>query len=272
MKKLDLSKLDEIKDKHLSYCSNLSEVRDLSKTDKKLLFIENPFTDNMECNPIYQENFSNINLISQYEKFRKYKKTIWNGVDLIKMLNINVCPYCGMNYFSAVKKKKNGEVVNVATLDHYLPKENNKMLALNLYNLIPCCKNCNTTFKGTAVNPIINPYFLSVEENIKFKMNFYDISGTLAIDNTAKDNLNSITENHLNILSLNERYNYFKSIVLSIYKKKLAWNETYITQLSNFKEINLSKEQIKEMLLRQDLFNINEPFIKIKTDIWEQLS
>ena len=79
-------------------------------------------------------------------------------------------------------------------------------------------------------------------------------------------------ENHLNILSLNERYNYFKSIVLSIYKKKLAWNETYITQLSNFKEINLSKEQIKEMLLRQDLFNINEPFIKIKTDIWEQLS
>lgn len=273
MKKLNLSKIDEIKEKHLEYCSKLRKVQDLTLNERKALFIDSPFTEYMECKPEFKEDpFKNIDLEEEYITFRKFKKNEWNGVNLIKMLNINVCPYCGMSYFSTIKKVRNGNVISEATLDHYLPKSKNRMLALNLYNLVPSCKNCNSSFKTVLTNSIINPYFSSVEENIKFRMNYFNTDGMLDIYNIAQGSLSTITDNHIEELSLKDRYNYFKSIALSIYKKKLAWNKTYITQLSNFKKINLSKEEIKKMLLKQDLFNMNEPFIKLKTDIWEQLS
>lgn len=281
MKKIDINKLNKIKTKHFDYCKKLPEVSDLTDEHKKMLFINNPFTDNMQAKKVYKESFSKIDLIGKYENFRKYKKTKWNGVELINELGITVCPYCGMNYFSTVTKNKNGKTVSVATLDHYLPKNNLKMLALNIYNLVPCCKNCNSTFKGSSTKTIINPYFYSLEENLKFEIPSEDITSMLVDDNkklhieiknTAKENvIEKLINDHFSVLSLKERYGYFDNIAKSIIKKKIYYNSTYISELENYTELNLTKSDIETMLMCQDIFDDNEPFLKFKKDIWEQI-
>lgn len=62
--------------------------------------------------------------------------------------NIAICPYCGLN--------------EPDTLDHFLPKKKHPLLSITLYNLIPCCNNCNHKKKeyDSSVESIsfFNPY------------------------------------------------------------------------------------------------------------------
>ena len=75
--------------------------------------------------------------------------------------------------------------------------------------------------------------------------------------------------NHLNILELEKRYNYYQNIIKSTIYKRVRYNKNYITQISNI--INKPPEFIEASLIKQDLFSENEPFIKLKSDIWEQI-
>lgn len=282
MKQIDIRKLDEIKERHFEYCKDLSEVAHLSDEKKEILFIKSPFTAKMNAKRLYQRDYKNIDLSNAYQKFREYKKTKWNGVDLIKELGVTVCPYCGMNYFSTVSKSESGRTVSVATLDHYIPKESYPMLALNIYNLIPCCKNCNSTFKGTSTDKIINPYFYSLENNLKFKMPIQNIKNfifdkdskyEIEVENRAKDKrVWTMVNEHIRVLSIKERYQYFETIAKSILKKKIYYNNTRISELQSFEELKFKKGDIEKMLICQDIFNENEPFLKFKNDIWNQCS
>lgn len=282
MKQIDIRKLDEIKERHFEYCKDLSEVAHLSDEKKEILFIKSPFTAKMNAKRLYQRDYKNIDLRNAYQKFREYKKTKWNGVDLIKELGVTICPYCGMNYFSTVSKSENGRTVSVATLDHYIPKESYPMLALNIYNLIPCCKNCNSTFKGTSTDKIINPYFYSLENNLKFKMPIQNIKNfifdkdskyEIEVENRAKDKrVWTMVNEHIRVLSIKERYQYFETIAKSILKKKVYYNNTRISELQSFEELKFKKGDIEKMLICQDIFNENEPFLKFKNDIWNQCS
>lgn len=281
MKQLDIRKLDEIKEQHFEYCKDLSEVAHLSDEKKEILFIKSPFTAKMNAKRLYQRDYKNIDLSNAYQKFREYKKTKWNGVDLIKELGVTICPYCGMNYFSTISKSESGRTVSVATLDHYIPKESYPMLALNIYNLIPCCKNCNSTFKGTSTAKIINPYFYSLENNLKFKVSIQNLKNFISdenskyeieVENRAKDKrVRTMVKEHIRVLSIKERYQYFETIAKSILKKKVYYNNTRISELESFEEL-FKKGDIEKMLICQDIFNENEPFLKFKNDIWNQFS
>lgn len=62
----------------------------------------------------------------------------------VKDLGIRVCPYCGRAFVFRVEKKgKNGIVSVKPQLDHFLPKRKYPFLAMNFYNLVPCCTQCN---------------------------------------------------------------------------------------------------------------------------------
>lgn len=281
MKQIDIRKLDEIKERHFEYCKNLSEVAHLSDKEKEILFIKSPFTVKMNAKRLYPRDYKKIDLSNAYQKFRKYKKTKWNGVDLIKELGITVCPYCGINYFSTVSKNENKRIISVATLDHYIPKESYPMLALNIYNLIPCCKNCNSSFKGRSTAKVINPYFYSLENNLKFKIPIQNLKNFISdedskyeieVENRAKnEEVRTMVNEHIRVLSIKERYQYFETIAKSILKKKVYYNNTHISELESFKEL-FKKGDIEKMLICQDIFNENEPFLKFKNDIWNQCS
>lgn len=64
--------------------------------------------------------------------------------DFVKKLGIRICPYCGRAYIYRVEKNGKDGIVSVKPqLDHFLPKSNYPFLAMNFFNLIPCCTQCN---------------------------------------------------------------------------------------------------------------------------------
>jgi len=286
MKKIDPCKLKEIEERHWEYCKCLRPkgLDKSSQMDKfKKLCIDNPFDFSRNYGEFpYLKNelleLSEVDLKGQYEDFRSNKlKKDWDGVKLIDALGINVCPYCGINYFSIVSKANSG-IVSEATFDHYLPKSKYPMLALNLYNLIPSCKNCNSTFKLDDPQLIINPFFEAVEDLINFKLlpgdtisNILNSDYDLQIEIEQKLPDDEKSKNHIDVLALKNRYNYFSDIAKSIIKKKVTYTEEYVGELSDIKGLCLSPEDIKKMLMYQDIYNDNEPFLKFKNDIWESL-
>lgn len=87
------------------------------------------------------------------------------GYWLVNQLGITVCPYCNHNYiFTRDPENEKGR----ANLNHYYPKSENPYLALSFYNLIPCCKVCNSNgIKGTQKIGV-NPYEGGFENSYLF--------------------------------------------------------------------------------------------------------
>ena len=292
MKKIDIKKLEQIKKQHFEYCKKLKPDRRRPVSDDLCwkLCCENPFDfDNLNpTNPDlkylkqdywqYVMSENNISYISQYGNFRTEteKNKDWNGVKLLRHLGINVCPYCGLNYISSVDKQ-NGEIITIATFDHYFPKEQYRFLAMNIYNLIPACKNCNTTFKHDDNNKVINPYFNSVEENITFRIANLSIveqmlfSGIEPELEVLYDPTKEIVFNHCNVLAIQERYNNFKNIARTLIYKRQKYNKNYIAELKSLFN-NFLRSDFERDLIKQDIFSTDETFSKFKSDIWEQLS
>lgn len=280
MKKINLNniELENIKQKHLAYCKKLrfKNKKNLSEDDLKKVFIENPFDENMKLKRgygKYKRGKTKINLISQYKKFRTPNNTklpSWYGGKLIKTLKIDVCPYCGQNYFSTIQHP-NGKIIAEATFDHYYNKSTYPFLALNLYNLIPVCRSCNSTYKLDNNDIIINPYIDKLCESIKFSLKNSDIPNylnnkTIFVDIACN---NKLSQNHVNKLKLKERYEYYQGIIKSIIKKRIKYNPEYIKKIAEV--CNLSPDFIEASLIKQDLFSEDEPFLKFKSDIWTQI-
>lgn len=293
MKKIepDKIKLQEILDEHFSYCCNVldkittknSSLPILSDKEKKDLFIHDPFDgDKLKNEYITNTKYTQFNFTEAYKHFRKYKKTKWCGWKLIQSLEIDVCPYCGQQYMIIAMGKN--KTIAEATLDHYLPKEKYKYLALNFYNLIPVCKNCNSSYKGISEKLIINPHFFSYGENIKFEIENLDIVNyldkdkvfKLKITNISKDKMiHNLVDKHTDVLCIKERYEHLQNIIKSLILKKQAYETSGNEKLINFMkyiQAQINGKDIEDILLCSDLITSNEPLNKFKKDIWRQLS
>lgn len=291
MKQIDVKKLEKIKDKHLEYCRNL--IPDIEPDICELLCCKDPF-DFTNINPENPKNKylkkdywnfvdGNIDYEKFYTSFRSphcapKRNKDWNGIELLKAIEVDVCPYCGMNYISSISKdKKSGNIRAVATFDHYLPKADYKFLALNLYNLIPSCKNCNSTFKLKNSKHIINPFLAEVEQRLTFYIDCKNIiKEILKTENKPQidiiyDPSDELVKNHVNVLSLKERYNYFSNIAKSLIIKRYKYNNSFLTKLENIFK-NFSKIQFEQDIIKQDIISKDEVFSKFKSDIWKQLS
>lgn len=102
-----------------------------------------------------------------YEKMVNAK----DRVNIVKNLNIDVCPYCNRAYISCfednwkVKKERSS-----ADIDHFYSKSKFVLFSLSLYNFVPCCKICNSIFKNDRNLDILYPYQDSYEKQVKFTL------------------------------------------------------------------------------------------------------
>lgn len=82
-----------------------------------------------------------------YENYRENKL-----VELSRMLNIKVCPYCNHNFTLYIdilgKTKKKG----LFQFDHFYDKSDYPYLSMSLYNLIPSCSLCNHQKRTTLLD------------------------------------------------------------------------------------------------------------------------
>lgn len=270
--------LDEIKKEHWKYCLskiNKKKLR-LSYEDCKKLFIESPFNEDFSIKSEYKKfKKKRFDFRQKYKHFRTptSKNQTWYAAKLIEKLNIRVCPYCGQQYFSTITKE-NGSVLAEASLDHFAAENEYYYLALNLYNLIPVCRSCNCTYKLADNKIIVNPYFEQLENYIEFSLDNHSLirhfsdNENLQVKIINKSHLQR-TQNHIDILSLENRYNYYQNMIKTLIYKKEIITQNYLDDITE--EINGEKISLEDLVLKQDLFDKKEPFMKFKMDIWKQL-
>ena len=92
--------------------------------------------------------------IFDYEEFAD-KKADWDLASLAKLLfkQLKICPYCNADpvYYYELREKvgKKTQIRFVkSAFDHYFPRSRYPFLGISLYNLIPACTRCNSSFKG----------------------------------------------------------------------------------------------------------------------------
>ena len=219
---------------------------------------------------------------NQKDKF-KFDKKDYNAYELIKSLNINICPYCNRNGIHNLKKSKK----RTSELDHFHPQSKYPFLAISFYNLIPSCKVCNKIKLDKDNKKYINPYDdrFDFNKNMKFTLkikdstflfseNGFELKYRFAKD-VSSDEKKRIVNNRKDF-ELKDLYSNHKDIVLELIQKREIYPDSYIDDLFHQYEGTLFKN--REDVLRHitggyiDDKDINKrPLSKLIKDISEEL-
>ena len=168
----------------------------------------------------YKISFNNLKKIFN-SLYTKYRKTY--ARQLVEDLEITVCPYCNRNFIN------NTEKYAMAQFDHFFPKSKYPMLALSLYNLIPCCPQCNHNKLEKELS--YSPYNIdfTTDKLLQFKAKFVSVND-FEIEIIAK---NEIIKENIDKLLLKEAYAVHKPLVKEIYLKVKMYSDCYIQSLNN---------------------------------------
>ena len=180
-----------------------------------------------------------------YENYRESKL-----VELSRMLNIKVCPYCNHNFTLYIDILGKTNMKGLFQFDHFYDKSDYPYLSMSLYNLIPSCSYCNHQKRTTQLDIRYNPYFKAISEEFHFKVvdSFLLRSGKKGADkidikierNVSRQGVDELQ----NDLHLEEQYGRHRDIVQEIYDK--VYNETYYRNM-----LTCIPDEDREKLLNQ---------------------
>lgn len=215
---------------------------------------------------------------TEYKYF--YNSSKWNAYTFQKELGVTVCPYCNCQ-FIFVYESSNGRTR--AVLDHFFDKGTYPFLAISIYNLVPCCKVCNSDFKGkrsTTLATHYSPYESDISQYIRFKKEIFidpdkeiisvegdkgdecidfvsvilgyknDFNIKLEPINATKE-LEEKIKGNKKLFHLEGIYNKFhKQYVQDIILKSYIYNHTYRQQLSNtYKVFFNNSQELRDSLM-----------------------
>lgn len=167
-----------------------------------------------------------------------YRAFVGNGYDnksfpkdeLVRGVNVRVCPYCNRVFVESVKGRK-GTVRG--ELDHFYPKEKYPFLAISRYNLVPSCPFCNGVAGKHSADPmdaatrIENPYLIKNHREMRFEVDIVKM-GFLNLETTANAMTvrvdcsgNPRLEANRKMFNLDGLYNCHRDVAAEIYYKHL---------------------------------------------------
>ncbi len=220
---------------------------------------------------------SKIRKIFNYDSFI-IKKQEYNGYSLADNLQINCCPNCNRQYSITISSKYVNEQLTRPDFDHYFPKNQYPLLSLSFYNLIPSCKICNSTFKGSKEMDLkkhIHPYIDNIINDFSFE---YKPSSkkpnrceSISINYGSSSNKKRI-RNTFKLFRIEEIYNGHKFIVDQILQLKNSLNDDYLKILTQntYDGIDWSPEEAYKIgfgVNYKDDELYEHPFSKLKRDI-----
>ncbi|RAS75718.1 hypothetical protein [Priestia endophytica] len=226
--------------------------------------------------------------IFDYKGFTQAKDD-WSAYELVSLLNVSVCPYCNRSFVTTLQK--NGKKTR-AVLDHYYAKALYPYLALSLYNLIPSCYVCNSSFKGDIDlyrDEAIYPYEEEFLNLATFKTDFndkdsYDYRYLLGLSkefkisfeiNTQNEELQRKIKKSIETFALEDMYNTHLDIVKDLIRSGIVNNKSRIDEIyKQFPDIFNNRGEVMQSLYGN---YINEkelgkrPFSKLTKDICKEL-
>ncbi|WP_339173117.1 hypothetical protein NSQ55_10665 [Paenibacillus sp. FSL H7-0943] len=245
---------------------NPSELyRIITALNKKKLFLfegnDNQWLEFLgKCNEIF---------VKDYEEFVNREigvNNLWCAYKYVEELNITICPYCNSQFVFYYNTEK-GKTRPV--LDHYFDKATYPFLAISIHNLIPCCKICNSDFKGTKTmyyNKFLNPFEECFGEEVFFEKKLYQqdnldyhaaiIGESFKYDlkiNTTKASraLKEKVNNNNDLFHIEDIYNsYHKRYVNDLIIKTTIYNDLYLSNLSEtFNKLFNNQVELRQHLI-----------------------
>lgn len=203
----------------------------------------------------YKERVSKI---FDYESFTRIKIHKWDAYKLTEALNINICPYCNRS-FTTTHKDNEGQTR--PTLDHFYDKARYPYFALSIYNLVPCCYICNSSFKGSedfCINNYLHPYIDGFDGNANYSLMVKDhdmrnlFKGEFKIKLNISDSTKyaSQIKNNEKIFHLTELYGYHYDYINELINQKIIYTDKNIEQLSSL-PIFENEDEIRLLLIGQ---------------------
>lgn len=249
----------------------IPDVNDISDEDLKIF-------DDIKLDLINNRN----EFWGNYNDFRdkmKHKEVelFWGGYNFVKEIDIMTCPYCNRIYTNLIIGKNKSYK---PALDHFYSKTEYPYLALALFNLIPSCDICNSSFKSDNNIKIHNLYGTGFENEYLFKYKKIDeskavINANITIKIEAENGKwDKVIDNNITLFELELAYSTHKDIVLEMCKQREKYTDSeiqrhvdggFFTSKANFVEqviLNgpIEKEKFHEV-----------PLAKFKRDIAYQL-
>lgn len=219
-----------------------------------------------------------LNMSKKDIKNNSSKKLInyWGAYPFAFSLNVRVCPYCNKQYIEPIytnKGKMRGD------MDHFYSKEIYPLFSISIYNLVPVCKFCNSSFKGTKNFELkdIHPYRESIDESFRFKFHLQGDSIRVHTEKNLDTKANTKGFDRYNdYFKYKDQYQYHESLVREFIMKTRMYTDDVIEGLRDrFNIYNLSNKQIKEQIYgyRMDDKDINNKTLaKFSKDILLQLN
>jgi len=234
----------------------------------------------------YCKNFGYFETLYNYftakNKFQLNTRP-YNAYELIKKLNIIVCPYCDRNTIYNLKYSSK----RTSELDHFYPKSKYPFLAISFYNLVASCKICNHIKRDNDKKNYINPYDtrFDMNKNAKFSIkiynsNFYTSTSnfklTCKIDKKILIDEKERIKNNIKDFQLFDLYQNHKDIVLETIQKQIVYNDSYIEELMRNYDGTLFKNEGDLMRLISCGYGSEEdigkrPLLKLIGDISKEL-
>lgn len=227
-----------------------------------------------------------LNKIFNYKSFYKSPQNKYDAYKLAENLNIRTCLYCNRNYTLTVINQ--GDKLTRPEFDHFFCQIKFPLLSLSIYNLIPSCHICNSTFKRAKkfslrknLHPYINdavPYYhyaitpTSTEASLGIKSDYSISIQVISDEQTLKEKINT-TKKIFNLEEIMASHgNEWRDLFL-IHNNN---TQKYLSILKEtFKKMNFSDEDIYRVLYGTESEPsqfINRPLSKIKKDIVDYFS
>jgi hypothetical protein len=208
----------------------------------------------------------------------------WGPYQLTESLGMKVCTYCNRQYTFSLSKGKNK--ITRPELDHFLPKNENPLLSLSFFNLIPSCTICNRDCKG-KISFSYQTHFSPYEANSKHDLIKYDYYPKTYLGSIGETDefrifvkndgaklspeLKAKIDGNTKVFELNTIVNEHKDVVQEIIKKRHISNDNYIETLQKtFPEAKLTLEEAYRLaygnFYDEKEFN-KKPLAKLTKDI-----
>lgn len=263
LKKNEEKTWNEIKLKHKDEFKAFTEFMQNCKEKEKTLAVgrmEELKGFQLKLNSLMKK-FNNIEVLKDaveyafdYDSFRDLKMSTrkilqsgksvdemeWCAYTFVTMLGLRVCPYCNEQYI-APTVTENGCVRG--DLDHFLSRKKYPYFALSIYNLIPCCKFCNSSLKGDEdfnFDETATPYEVSYNDCFDF-VAVNDKNGwKISLDNSKQQDFYKKAIDILKIFLIEARYRHHTDVIKDYLIKDKYYNEYFIEKLEKNHTIDMS--------------------------------
>ncbi|MBJ9978809.1 hypothetical protein IBT50_02125 [Bacillus sp. S70] len=224
----------------------------------------------------YLYHFLQKVFVKDYEEFVDRKtgpQNLWCAYQYAEKLNVTICPYCNTQF--VFYYNKNGRTRPV--LDHFFDKVKHPFLAISIQNLVPCCKVCNSDFKGDSpidYKDFLNPFEEGFGDSVFFEKkipssvkkteSMPDYLGAILGENiqykihlndeNASSELQEKVKNHNDLFHIEDLYDlYHKKYVNDLIIKARIYNNAYMKQLAgSYSKLFNSAEVLKQHLIPND--------------------